>query len=130
MFLDFHAHANINNIFMFGNTYTIQQQVDSCLFPYLYSINSPLFDYGKCILNDNIGIGSLAKDSENKEGAGRVAIWNKHGVLHSYTLEAGYNMCSSLSKTNYPESACPSRIDRYFEYGLDLKYDTSLDTLP
>jgi hypothetical protein len=120
MYLDFHAHANINNVFMFGNTFDFQvgillnqRQVTSCLFPFLYSVNSPLFDYSKCILNDK---GSKGADPENKEGAGRVAMLAKYNITHAYTIEAGYNICTALARQLQPEAALPGNIDQYFEY--------------
>lgn len=120
MFLDFHAHANINNVFMFGNTLDFhveaahQDQVTSCFFPFLLSINSPLFDYNKCILNDkNLRINE-GKDSEGKDGAGRVAAYTKYGVVHSYTLEAGYNVCTCISKSYPPLGKSEQGIESFF----------------
>lgn len=59
-------------------------------------MNNPLFDYGKCILNNT------SKSSEEKEGAGRVYMQTKFNILHSYTLEAGYNICTSINKLVKP----------------------------
>lgn len=44
---------------------------------------------------------------------GRVAMWNKYGLVHSYTIEAGYNMCSSLIKTHFPETSIPESTEEY-----------------
>lgn len=78
------------------------------------SLNSPLFDYKKCILNDRGSRMQEIKDSENKDGAGRVAMWTKHGILRAYTLEAGYNMCTSLAKALYPEAPMPAKFDKFW----------------
>lgn len=45
--------------------------------------------------------------------SGRVAMWSKYGVLHSYTIEAGYNMCSSLIKTHFAEGPSPESVEEY-----------------
>lgn len=127
MYLDLHAHANINNIFMFGNTFDFHDQVSACMFPYLMSLNSPLFDYKKCILNDRGSRMQEIRDSENKDGAGRVAMWTKYGILRAYTLEAGYNMCTSLARALYPEASAPAKLDKYWSpLGLELDYEGPL----
>lgn len=127
MYLDLHAHANINNIFMFGNTFDFHDQVSACMFPYLMSLNSPLFDYKKCILNDRGSRMQEIRDSENKDGAGRVAMWTKYGILRAYTLEAGYNMCTSLARALYPEAAAPAKLDKYWSYsGQEVDYEGAL----
>lgn len=42
--------------------------IDSCMFPQLYALNCPTFDYNKCILTDKF---SKQRDAESKEGCGR-----------------------------------------------------------
>lgn len=41
-------------------------------------------------------------------------MWTKYGLAHSYTIEAGYNMCSSLIKTHFPESPLPETLQEYY----------------
>jgi hypothetical protein len=45
-----------------------------------------------------------------------MAMWSKYGIVHSYTIEAGYNMCSTLAKFQYPECDPPADLEPYLDY--------------
>jgi hypothetical protein len=49
-----------------------------------------------------------------------MAMWSKYGIVHSYTIEAGYNMCSTLAKMQYPEGDPPADLEPYLEYAESL----------
>ena len=49
LYLDFHAHANIRNIFTIGNSYRYFDQVENILFPAILALNSPFFDLSRCV---------------------------------------------------------------------------------
>jgi hypothetical protein len=100
-YLDLHAHANINNVFMFGNSLPFKSHVESCLFPLLMAVNCNSFCYESC----NFSIKNMSDtdkgENKNKDGTGRVAIMRRYNLVHSYTLEANYNMCN-LHAVNLP----------------------------
>lgn len=41
-------------------------------------------------------------------------MFSKYGIVHTYTLEAGYNMCTRLAKVIFPESNVNSKPPDYF----------------
>ena len=80
MYLDYHAHANISNVFMFGNNLPFHKHVESCLFPFLLSVTSPLFDIQSC----NFSKKNMKKNEEgdlnkSKNGTGKLLGLSQEG---------------------------------------------------
>lgn len=105
MYLDFHAHASISNVFMFGNNLPYHDQVDNVLFPFLMNINSPIFDIQNC----NFSKASMERADPNetgrsKQGSGRVFMYKNFGIIRSYTIESNYALCKKISKQVFMES--------------------------
>lgn len=90
LYLDLHAHATKKGCFCFGNTLDFRSQVESHIFPKLLSMNSSLFEYESCDFSEK-NIKVKEKETNNKEGAGRVAIYKATNLANCYTLECNYN---------------------------------------
>jgi len=87
LYVDLHAHANKRGTFVYGNNLDYRQQVEYRLFPKLLSLNSRYFDYDACNFSEK---NAIAKKGDNKEGAGRVALWKATGLIQCYTLECNF----------------------------------------
>ena len=56
-------------------------------------------------------------------------MWNKYNIVHSYTIEAGYNMCSSLIKTHFPEGSLPEAFEEYKIYSRNPNEPPKIEEL-
>ena len=94
----------------------MQQHVESTLFPFLLSINSPLFDIQNCNFSKKNMKKNEVDKNKSKDTTGRVAIYNRYGVIRCYTIEASYNMCNRVNKVVYPEQAVPREtLEKYLK---------------
>jgi len=48
-----------------------------------------------------------AEEANSKDGTGRVAMYKQYGIIRSYTIEAGYNICTRLKKEVFEERSKP-----------------------
>jgi len=89
LYCDLHAHANQKGIFFYGNSMEFTDQVEGRLFAKLLSLNSEYFEYEKCDFSETNT--SVDKgDGKDKQGAGRVAIYQATKLPRCYTLECNY----------------------------------------
>lgn len=110
MYLDFHAHASISNVFMLGNNLPYHDQVKNMMYPFLMSINSPIFDIQCCNFSKAaMERGDPSEEGKSKEGSGRVAIYRMYGITRCYTLESNYAFCRRVSKDIFPATQ-PSKL--------------------
>jgi len=111
LYCDLHAHAGKKGCFVYGNKLAFKQQVESKLFAKLLSMNSEYFEYDSCSFSESNTKLKDKNDGEDKEGAGRVALFKQTNLTNCYTLECNYNSGSTrnvLSKpviiTNEPQN--------------------------
>lgn len=91
LYLDLHAHAGKKGCFVYGNTLDYSRQIQSRIFPKLLSLNSTIFDYeGSSFSDANLKVKEKGQ-IQNKDGAGRVAIYKATNLVNCYTLEVNYN---------------------------------------
>jgi len=88
LYCDLHAHANLMGCFVYGNTLEFRDQIEVNLFPKLLSLNSQHFEYEKCNFSEKNTGGD--KSDKEKEGAGRVQIYQATKNPRCYTLECSY----------------------------------------
>ncbi len=74
-YIDLHAHATHKGCFIYGNCVDLKNQVETCLFPRLLSINSNIFEYEQCNFTEKNMYAKDKGDGLSKEGAGRVALY-------------------------------------------------------
>ena len=43
-------------------------------------------------------------------------MWTKYRLIHSYTIEAGYNMCSTLAKNFFQEANLPKNMEQFLRF--------------
>ena len=98
-YLDLHAHANKRGIFAYGNALQGRQHIEALLFSKLAALNSAHFDFGACNFTER-NMTSRDKDGTGatKDGAGRVALFRRTGMVHAYTIEASYNSAKHASE--------------------------------
>ena len=60
---------------MYGNCVDLKNQLSTCLFPRLISLNSPYFEYESCNFTEKNMYCKDKGDGLSKEGAGRVALY-------------------------------------------------------
>jgi hypothetical protein len=92
--------------------------VDNVLFPYILSINNPLFEIQSCTFSKVKA--KISKDGskfKSKEGAGRVQILNQFGITRAYTIEANYNMCNKTNKPDYAEGKLDTNKAHFYANG-------------
>jgi len=95
LYCDLHAHAGKKGCFVYGNKLNFKQQVESKLFPKLLSLNSEFFEYDSCSFSENNTKLRDKNDGDDKEGAGRVALFKATNFANCYTLECNYNSGST-----------------------------------
>lgn len=128
MYIDFHAHSQFDSGFILGPYHQDPEvMTEMKLFGRLLDIYSANFDFN-CSK-----FGSL-KESQDPEKAGvaKNAVRNLTGIIHSYTLEAGYhrttkdpfrysaqhNITQDLNKS-FPKRV---GITEFFEIGENIKH--------
>lgn len=108
-YVDLHGHASKRGCFIFGNHIEkLEDQIDNMLYPRLISLNNPHFDFNACNFTEKNMYAKDKRDGLSKEGSGRVAMFKKTGILHSYTLECNYN-CGRTVNTIPPATHCNGR---------------------
>lgn len=91
MYIDLHAHATKRGCFIFGNQLDLNKHVQSCLFPKILSLNSPIFDYDSCNFTERNMLMKDKGEGLSKEGSARVALYKATNLSLIYTLECNYN---------------------------------------
>jgi len=90
LYLDFHAHASIRNVFIFGNALPFPSHIGSCLYALLVSLQCPWFD----LLSSNFSSSNMVRDvagrGEMEGGSGRVVALKDWNVERAYTVESNY----------------------------------------
>ena len=74
-YIDLHAHANKKGCFAYGNCTDFKNQIETCMFPKLLSLNSEIFEYEGCNFTETNMKSKDKSDGLSKEGAGRVALF-------------------------------------------------------
>ncbi|KAL4483174.1 hypothetical protein ABPG74_019200 [Tetrahymena malaccensis] len=97
-YIDLHAHATKKGAFIYGNCLDLKDQLDTCLFPRLLSLNSPYFEYDSCNFTEKNMYCKDKGDGLSKEGAGRVALYKATKLNLCYTLECNYNTGTYTNK--------------------------------
>uniref|UniRef100_A0A7M5X5T7 Peptidase M14 domain-containing protein n=1 Tax=Clytia hemisphaerica TaxID=252671 RepID=A0A7M5X5T7_9CNID len=94
LYCDLHGHSRKKNIFVYGcenKQEKLSTRLNTRLFPYILAKNAPdKFSFTNCRF----------RVQKNKEGTGRVVMWNT-GIRYSYTLEASF--CGSSSSQGTEE---------------------------
>ena len=91
LYVDLHAHASKKGCFVYGNHMDFQDQIESCLFAKLMSLNCANFDFRGSNFAETNMRGRDKGDSLSKEGSGRVALFRLTKAVRCYTLECNYN---------------------------------------
>jgi len=85
MYIDFHAHSNKNSGFLLGAYHPdAETMAEIRLFARLFDMYSKNFDFNCCEFG-------APEDAHDKAGIAKTAVRNLTGIVHSYTLEAGYH---------------------------------------
>lgn len=91
LYCDLHAHAGKKGCFVFGNNMNFKQQVEAKTFAKLLALNSQYFEFDTSSFSEKNTQLTDKRDGEDKEGAGRVAIYKATNLGLCYTLECNYN---------------------------------------
>ena len=87
-YVDLHGHAAKRGCFIYGNSIENElYQVENVLFTKLIAFNSQHFDFDGCNFSVRNMYMKDKREGLSKEGSGRVAMFKKLGLIHSYTLE-------------------------------------------
>jgi len=87
MYIDFHAHSGKDSGFLLGAYHhDPDTMAEIRLFARLFDMYSKNFDFNCC----EFGSPEEAQDP-NMAGIAKMAVRNLTGIVHSYTLEAGYH---------------------------------------
>lgn len=90
-YVDLHGHAAKRGCFIYGNSIENElYQVENVLFTKLIAFNSQHFDFDGCNFSVRNMYMKDKREGLSKEGSGRVAMFKKLGLIHSYTLECCY----------------------------------------
>ena len=90
-YVDLHGHAAKRGCFIYGNSIENElYQVENVLFTKLIAFNSQHFDFDGCNFSVKNMYMKDKREGLSKEGSGRVAMFKKLGIIHSYTLECCY----------------------------------------
>ncbi len=109
LYCDLHAHAGKKGCFVYGNKLAFKQQVESKLFAKLLSMNSEYFEYDSCSFSESNTKLRDKNDGEDKEGAGRVALFKQTNLTNCYTLECNYNSGSTRNVLSKPVVVAPEK---------------------
>jgi hypothetical protein len=132
MYIDFHAHSNKNSGFLLGAYHQdAETMAEIRLFARLFDMYSKNFDFNCCEFG-------APEDAHEKAGIAKNAVRNLTGIVHSYTLEAGYHKStkdfyrySPQHNTNQDLTKAVSRrvgIPEFFEMGDTIRH-AILETL-
>jgi len=100
MYLDMHAHSGKKGCFIYGNASEFKYLTESHLLMRLISINSQDFDFESCCFSQKNMYAADRSDGLSKEGSGRVQVYKKYKITHSYTLECNYTTGRFKNKVN------------------------------
>ena len=90
-YVDLHGHAAKRGCFIYGNSIENElYQVENVLFTKLIAFNTQHFDFDGCNFSVRNMYMKDKREGLSKEGSGRVAMFKKLGLIHSYTLECCY----------------------------------------
>lgn len=132
MYIDFHAHSNKNSGFLLGAYHQdAETMAEIRLFARLFDMYSKNFDFNCCEFG-------VPEDAHEKGGIAKTAVRNLTGIVHSYTLEAGYHKStkdfyrySPQHNINQDLTKAVSRrvgIPEFFEMGDTIRH-AILETL-
>jgi len=134
MYIDFHAHSNIDSGFIIAPHHQDPQTMSEMrLFSRMMDIYSQSFDFNSCDFGN-------PQDLQNPDvqGIAKNAIRNLTGIVHSYTFESGYHRTTKDPFRYSPQhnveqiltKSVPKRIgvSEFFEMG-DCVRHAMLETL-
>ncbi|KAG1681956.1 Cytosolic carboxypeptidase 2 [Nymphon striatum] len=107
MYCDLHGHSRKHNVFVYGceNKKNPSKRYHEQLFPLIFQHTAQNhFSYNSCKF----------KVLKNKEGTGRVVIW-QFGIVNSFTIEISFCGSSLGKKAGYHFNSCDfQQIGEYF----------------
>nr|CCC90065.1 putative zinc carboxypeptidase [Trypanosoma congolense IL3000] len=96
LFIDMHAHANKRGVFFYGNSMEAPDLLQSLLYTKLVSLNSPYFEFHSCNFSE-ANMFATGKTGEGRDNSSRVTLFQRTGMIHSYTVEASHVVGTTLN---------------------------------
>lgn len=103
LYVDLHGHASKKGCFIYGNYMDFREQIETCFFPKIMSLNCPNFDFPGSNFTETNMRARDKRDNLSKEGSGRVALYRLTNILRCYTLECNYNTGRVVNPVVNPE---------------------------
>jgi hypothetical protein len=105
LYVDLHGHAAKKGCFVYGNYLDFKEQIETCLFAKLMTLNCPNFDLQACNFTESNMRAKDKRDGLSKEGSGRVSFYKQTGIIRCYTLECNYNTGKSINRISNPDDS-------------------------
>lgn len=118
LYVDLHGHAAKKGCFVYGNYLDFKDQIETCLFAKLMTLNCPNFDLQACNFTESNMRAKDKRDGLSKEGSGRVAFFKQTGIIRCYTLECNYNTGKVVNKVSEPDDDINDTGSQVYQNGV------------
>lgn len=96
LFIDMHAHSNKRGMFFYGNSMDAPELLQCLLYTKLVSLNTPYFEFQSCNFSE-ANMFATGKTGEGRDNSSRVTLYQRTGMIHSYTIEASHVVGNALN---------------------------------